>query len=236
MKHLLCTAGLVLLAVAVRAQGTPNVALKKELDSLFVVDQQYRKIIMAKDLGGKGDSLSRAMNVPREQLFNHLNQEMGRVDAINLQRIEQIIGQYGYPGKTLVGEPTNVAAFYIIQHSPKIKQYFPLIEAAARKGELPFHEYAKMQDRLLMQEGKEQIYGTQGRGYPTKGPDGRQGPMQMFIWPIKDPATVNQRRKEAGFTDTVEENARRLGIEYKVITLEEAKAMEKNSQAQHNKQ
>ncbi|CAA9230003.1 MAG: hypothetical protein AVDCRST_MAG56-909 [uncultured Cytophagales bacterium] len=227
MKTLLCTACLVLLAVAARAQGVSNTALKKELDSLFAVDQQYRKFVMNKDLGGKADSLAQALNVPREQLPDYLGREMMRLDASNLQRLEQIMGQYGYPGKTLVGEPTNVAAFYIIQHSPKIKQYIPLIEAAARKGELPFYEYAKMQDRLLMQEGKEQIYGTQGRGFVTKGADGRPGPMQMFIWPIKDPKNVNQRRKEAGFTDTVEENARRLGIEYKVMTLEEAKALEK---------
>jgi hypothetical protein len=232
MKHLLCLAGLVLLAVAVRAQGTLNVALKKELDSLLVADQQYREILMAKNLGGKGDSLARALNVPREQVFERLNRETDRIDSSNLRRIEQIIGQHGYPGKTMVGEPTNVAAFYIIQHSPKIKQYISLIEAAARKGELPFYEYAKMQDRLLMQEGKEQIYGTQARGFPMKGPDGRQGPMQMFIWPIKDPKNVNQRRKEARFTSTVEENARRLGVEYKVITLEEAKAMENNSRPQ----
>jgi hypothetical protein len=227
MKYLLCTACLVLLAVAARAQGVPNAALKKELDSLFVADQQYREILVAKNLGGKGDSLARAFNVPREQVYNHLNREIDRIDSINLRRIEQIIGQYGYPGKSLVGEPTNVAAFYIIQHSPKIKQYISLIEAAARKGELPFYEYAKMQDRLLMQEGKEQIYGTQGRGFATKGADGRPGPMQMFIWPIKDPKNVNKRRKEAGFTSTVEENARQLNIEYKVMTLAEAKALEK---------
>lgn len=231
MKHLLCVAGLVLLAVAARAQGAPNAALKKELDSLFAADQRYRGFLMSKNLGGKGDSLARAWNVPREQVFNHLNREVDRIDSSNLQRIEQIIGQYGYPGKTLVGEPTHVAAFYIIQHSPKIKQYIPLIEAAARKGELPFHEYAKMQDRLLMQEGKEQIYGTQGRGFAQFGPDGKPGPMQFIIWPIKDPKDVNRRRKEAGFTETVEENAQRLGIEYKVLTLEEAKAMEKNAQA-----
>lgn len=225
MKHLLCTACLVLLAVAARAQGTPDAALRKELDSLFVVDQKYR--MMMGFTGARGDSLVRALNVSREQLPEYLGREMMRVDASNLQRLEQIIGQYGYPGKTLVGEPTNVAAFYIIQHSPKIKEYIPLIEAAARKGELPFYLYAMMYDRHLMQEGKEQVYGTQGRGYATNGADGRPGPMQMFIWPIKDPKNVNQRRKEAGFTDTVEENARRLGIEYKVMTLAEAKALEK---------
>ena len=226
MKHLLCTACLVLLAVAASAQGTLNVALKKELDSLFAADQQYRDILMAKDLGGKGDSLSQALNVPRAQLPEHLGRETMRIDASNLRRIEQIIGQYGYPGKTLVGEPTNVAAFYIIQHSPKIKQYIPLIEAAARQGEIPFDEYGKMQDRMLMQEGKEQIYGTQARNFGKVAKDGKLQQSPMFIWPIKDPKNVNQRRKEAGFTDTVEEYARRGGVEYNVMTLEEVKTME----------
>lgn len=227
MKHLLCLACLVLPAVAVPAQGSLNAPLKKELDSLYVADQQYREILMAKDLGGKADSLSRALNVPREQLPEYLGREMRRVDSINLRRIEQIIGQYGYPGKTLVGEPTHVAAFYIIQHSPKIKQYIPLIEAAARKGELPFYEYAKMQDRMLMYEGKEQIYGTQARNFGKMTKDGQLQQSPMFVWPIKDPKNVNRRRKEAGFTDTVEENARRFGIEYKAMTLAEAKAIEK---------
>ena len=230
MKHLLCTACLVLLAVAARAQGTPDAALKKELDSLYVADQQYRKFMMGKDLGGKGDSLATALNLPREQLPHYLMTEMMRVDSSNLQRLEQIMSQYGYPGKTLVGEPTNVAAFYIIQHSPKIKQYIPLIEAAARKGELPFYEYGKMQDRLLMQEGKEQIYGTQARNFGKMDKGGQLQQSPMFVWPIKDPKNVNQRRKEAGFTDTVEEYARRFGIEYKVMTLAEAKALEKKYQ------
>jgi len=227
MKHLLCTACLVLLAVAAPAQGTHDAALKKELDSLFVADQKYREFMMGKDLGGKADSLVQVLNVPREQLPNYLMTEMMRVDSSNVQRLEQIMGQYGYPGKTLVGEPTNVAAFYIIQHSPKIKEYIPLIEAAARKGELPFYEYAKMQDRLLMQEGKEQIYGTQGRNFGKMDKGGHLQQSPTFVWPIKDPKHVNQRRKEAGFTDTVEENTRRLGIEYKVMTLAEAKALEK---------
>ncbi len=228
MKQLLCTAGLVLLAVALRAQGTLNVALKKELDSLFAVDQQYRHLMSFS--GSRADSLAQALGVPRERLNGHLWKEQNHVDSLNLTRIEQIIRQYGYPGKQLVGTPTNEATFYVLQHSPKIAEYLPLVETAARKGELPFRLYAMMYDRHQMQEGREQLYGTQGRGYASLGPDGRPGPMQMFIWPIKDPATVNRRRKEAGFTDTVEENARRLGIEYKVLTLEEAKALEKNSQ------
>ena len=227
MKHLLCLACLVLPVVAAHAQGSLNAPLKKELDSLYVADQQYREMLMPNNLDAKADSLTRSLNVTREQLPDYLGREMMRVDLSNLRRIEQIIGQYGYPGKTLVGEPTNVAAFYIIQHSPKIKQYIPLIEAAARKGELPFYEYAKMQDRMLMHEGKEQIYGTQARNFGKMTKEGQLQQSPLFVWPIKDPKNVNQRRKEAGFTDTVEEYVRRFGIEYKVMTLAEAKAIEK---------
>jgi hypothetical protein len=35
--------------------------------------------------------------------------------------------------------------------------------------------------------------------------------MGVFIWPIADPARVNKRRKDAGFPQTVEDNAKRMG-------------------------
>ncbi len=225
MKFLICNAFLLLLFVSAGAQGKINVSLKKELDSLFVLDQKYREF-MGPDAGPKADSLAKAVNIPRSNINGYLWQQQNRIDSANLVRIEKIIAQYGYPGKTLVGTPANEAAYYVLQHSPKIKQYFPIIESAARKGELPFTRFATMQDRLLMQEGKEQIYGTQGYGFASKGADGKPGPMQMFIWPVGDPKNVNRRRKEAGFPDTVEENARRLGIPYKVLTLDEVKKMQ----------
>ena len=46
-----------------------------------------------------------------------------------------------------------------------------------------------------------------------------------LIWPIEDPQGVNQRRKAAGFTQTVEEYAREIldGEAYRVYTMEEIK-------------
>lgn len=61
-------------------------------------------------------------------------------------------------GKSLVGTPTIEAAFYVIQHSPKISQYFPLIERAGKRNELSFTLFAKMHDRLLVNQKKEQKY------------------------------------------------------------------------------
>ncbi len=60
----------------------------------------------------------------------------------------------------MVDTPANEAAWYIIQHSNKIHQYIDLIKKAADEHELPFHLYAMMLDRDLMDLGKEQMYGT----------------------------------------------------------------------------
>lgn len=74
-----------------------------------------------------------------------------------------------------------------------------------------------MQDRLLMEQNKEQIYGTQGAGRKI----GETEEWFQFIWPIKNPEKVNELRKEMGFELCVEENAKRMNIDYKVYTLTE---------------
>lgn len=58
---------------------------------------------------------------------------MQKRDSLNLIKVEEIIKQYGYPGKSLVGEPTNIAAWYVIQHSSKIGDYLLMIEQEAKK-------------------------------------------------------------------------------------------------------
>jgi hypothetical protein len=125
----------------------------------------------------------------------------------------------------LVGTPTNEAAFYVIQHSQNIDKYLPVIKEAADKKELPFKLYAMMLDRSLMDNGKEQIYGTQGIGFQITNPQTGKKESKMIIWPIKNSTTVNKKRKKAGFDQTVEDNAKRLGIDYKALTLQEVKSM-----------
>ncbi len=113
----------------------------------------------------------------------------------------------------------------VIQHAPlaTITRYLPQVKQAAEKGELPLRLYAMMLDRQLMYEGHEQVYGSQGRGYTVKNPTTGQPGQKRFIWPIKDAAGVTQRRKKAGFEQTVQENAQRLNATYRVMTLDEAK-------------
>ena len=139
-----------------------------------------------------------------------------------MKKIEIIIAKYGYPGKTLVGEPTNTTAFYVIQHNPaKIAKYYPIIEKAGEKGELPFIYTAMMLDRKLTSEGKEQIYGTQAYGVTINNSLTGKKDFFQYIMPIKNAKDVNKMRKKAGFDTTVEANAKRLGIVYMAYTQED---------------
>jgi len=196
-----------------------NLPLKKQLDSALVLDQKYREILTLLMDPKQRDSVAKRLSLTVLQANGHYWKLQNQVDSANIVFVEAVFKRYGYPGKSLVGEPTNEVAWSIIQHSSKINQYMPLIKAAAEKQELPFSLYAKMLDRQLMNEGKEQIYGTQAVCRPLK--NGKN--IGCFIWPIKDPTGVNARRKKAGFDQTVEQNAKRLDVDYKVIRIEEVR-------------
>ena len=202
-----------------------NIHLKKELDSIYVLDQKYRELMQIKQNPKKADSLAKVYRVTADDLSGYLWKLQSDVDDSNMERVEAIVKQYGYPGESLVGSPTNEAVFYVIQHSEKIDQYLPLVEKAAREKQLPFKLFAMMKDRSLMQNEKEQIYGTQASGFSAMNKLTKKAEWTWIIWPIADPANVNQRRKEAGFDQTVEENAKRLNVDYKVLTIEEVNKM-----------
>ncbi|WP_337042675.1 DUF6624 domain-containing protein [Emticicia sp. 17c] len=206
------------------AHAQLNISLKRELDSMYVLDQKYRKLLSLIRTP-KADSLAEAYQVKKEALTDYLWKLQEEVDSSNLVRVEKIIAQYGYPGRSIVGTPTNSAVFYVIQHSKVIDTYLPLVKNAAETDEIQFVLYAMMLDRSLMYNQKEQIYGTQGSGFPVINPQTGKKEFKMIIWPIKDPETVNERRKNAGFADTVEENAKRMRIDYKVYTLEDVQKM-----------
>ena len=137
--------------------------------------------------------------------------------------VEKVFKLKGYPGKSLVGEGTNTAAWYVLQHNPdKIPQYLPMIKKAGEAGEIPFRLVAMMEDRYLMNQGKMQVYGTQGMSY---------GDGEPFIWPIENVETINERRKKAGFDETIEVYAKNLfgdDFEFKALSLADAEKLENN--------
>ena len=74
-----------------------------------------------------------------------------------------------------------------------------------------------MHDRLMTEQLKLQRYGTQAACYPLR--DTASSNQEWFIWPIAKLRAVNRRRRRVGFTTSVEENAKRLHVVYKALTM-----------------
>ncbi|PZF73583.1 hypothetical protein [Taibaiella soli] len=137
MKHLnfiLYSLVLSLIGHACLAQNKTtqiNPAVKESLDSIALEDQRYR---LPQDVSDATlDSLAQVYHQPPGKIFDYLMAKQMVLDSMNLVYVEGILKKYGYPGKTLVGKPTNEAAFYVIQHSSKIKEYLPLLKKQVRQ-------------------------------------------------------------------------------------------------------
>ncbi len=206
------------LPVVENAKPKLDLSLKQRLDSIAVLDQKYRKLMQTQSLDER-KKLGESMGLSEAEYSGDLSQMQSVLDSVNMIFVEKYFIQKGYPGKSVVGEESSLVAWNVLQHNPdKIPLYLPLVKKAAEAGEIPKTSAAMMEDRYLMMEGKPQIYGTQGMSY-----DDARG---SFIWPIENPETVNQRRKEAGFEETVEAYAKILfgdDFEYKPLTMEQIK-------------
>jgi hypothetical protein len=120
-----------------------------------------------------------------------LIEEMTKIDQANFRRLEEIINEFGWPGKHLVGEQASTAAWLILQHADleQQKRYLPALRSAVAKGEARASNLAMMEDRILVGEGKNQLYGTQ----IVSDTDGKP-----ILHPVDDPANIDARRKAVG--------------------------------------
>lgn len=159
-------------------------AIKKELAVIYDRDQKTRT---------RGDS----------------SQFADYIDSCNQVQVERLIAKYGWPGKSFVGVNGNRTVFLVIQHADLTKQekYFSLMQKSVEDGESFGTDLALLQDRILMRQGKKQIYGSQVVFDKKTG-------AQVF-YPIEDEKNVNIRRAKVGL-QPMEEYAKYFGIDYKL--------------------
>lgn len=193
-----------------------DLSLKQRLDSIAALDNKYRSLMQTQSLEER-KKMGESMGLSEAEYSGDLSQMQTVLDSVNMIFIERYFLNNGYPGKSVVGEESSLVAWNVLQHNPdKIPLYLPLVKKAAEDGEIPKTSAAIMEDRYLMMEGKPQIYGTQGMSY-----DDARG---SFIWPLENPENVNERRKEAGFEETIEAYAKVLfgdDYVYKPRTMEQ---------------
>jgi hypothetical protein len=116
------------------------------------------------------------------------------VFARNTARLKEILETHGWPGKTLVGQEGAEAAWLIAQHSDADTKFqqrcLRALMDAAMVGEASWRHVAYLFDRIAVNRGEPQRYGTQGRCTSA----GRWEPYE-----IKEIESVGERREDVGF-------------------------------------
>ncbi len=110
------------------------------------------------------------------------------LDNENLAIVENLIKNYGYVGKRLVGTELSDVVFMVIQHAPLEKQelYLPIMQKAVADRELDRTNLPYMIDRIRMGNKRPQLYGTQLVWNKKKE--------KLELYPVEDIQNVDERR------------------------------------------
>jgi hypothetical protein len=166
----------------VNAQTLSKKQIAKSLRKMEKADQsprdQYSKASTRGDTAGCKAALLR----------------MSTIDSLNYPKLEQILKQCGYPDATEGGGSAPFLFWLLVQHQDKhpqfqdsvLKEMKPLVDSGKVSGVL----YAYLLDRVNLNTGKLQVYGTQ----TCLSVDSTKYVMS----PCEDPEHVNERRKSIG--------------------------------------
>jgi uncharacterized protein DUF6624 len=120
-------------------------------------------------------------------------------------RLRELLQTSGWPSADRVGPEAARGAWLIAQHADTQldvqRLALQLLREAVERGAAGSRELAFLEDRVAMNEGRHQIYGTQIADIV----DGRPVP-----WPCIDPAGLDERRAHVGIEPFEENAARRV--------------------------
>jgi hypothetical protein len=169
------------------------------LDTIIKADQDF----IAPKKGWKTDS--------REWM--EWSKKCDEIDSANLTKVTEIINQYNWPGEYKISWQGASALWVVIQHSTLENQekFLPLMRETVRKGKNRSGQLALLEDRVLKNQGKEQIYGSQ---FAVDSPG------KKIFWQVEDGQYVNARRFSMGLR-LIGLFARKMGVEYKSRKSEE---------------
>lgn len=154
-----------------------NPELAKFIDGLAVEDQRpYERV-------KKGEITSQ-----------QAEKDFQEVTAKNLVHLKNIVKKYGYPSHTLVGESSSHNFWLMVQHSDSDlkfqKKLLKLMFKEVKRANASARDYAYLADRVRINSGEPQLYGTQivvkdtKKGYQLK--------------PVFQPEKLNERRRQMG--------------------------------------
>ncbi|HVU58852.1 MAG TPA: DUF6624 domain-containing protein [Puia sp.] len=170
--------------------------IEARLDTVYRDDQSVRQLI---------DTVEKKYGMQSRQM-DSLYAVMSIKDSVNLEKVTTILDKYGWLGINEIGERANLALFLVIQHADSLTQvtYLPMMRQAVKDGKAKGADLAMLEDRVLCEQGKPQLYGSQVKALKTG---------KYVFFPIQDERNVNKRRAEVGL-EPLEAYARYFGIDY----------------------
>lgn len=139
------------------------------------------------------------------------NKRVSEARSRNNARLCQILKEFGWPSSALVGKDGVGAILYLIRNSRQLDlqvALLPVVIAAVKQGEGEKRQVADLVDRMRVDSGMKQLFGTQ-----VKVANGF-----LVLAPIEDEAHVDDRRKQFGMSPMAE-HLRDLERQYRTPLL-----------------
>jgi hypothetical protein len=164
----------------------PPADVRERLERMGQLDQVGRRAGIAVDL-------SVLPEAERAAAMHALWAPVSEMDDQLLAELLPLVPEEGWFTPDQYGERASNAAFLIIQHSnvEQWRRFVPILEPLALAGKIDGQDYGLMYDRLAVNEGRPQRYGTQ---VTCKG-----GKFVIDWDNLEDPANADARREAIGF-------------------------------------
>jgi hypothetical protein len=185
-------------AAAIAAEEARQAALPPPADVRERIERMGR-LDQAGRMAGIAVDLSALPEGERPVAMAALWAPVTALDERLIGELLPLVPEEGWFLPSVYGERASNAAFLIIQHSniEQWRRFVPILEPLALAGEIDGQDYGLMYDRLAVNEGRPQRYGTQMTC--------KAGKVVLDWENIEDPANVDARRAAMGFPWTLAE-------------------------------
>ncbi len=168
----------------VKDENATNKALQIEIIKMYINDQSVR-----------GNVLSEVISKYKLDDYQLTKLDAVSIDKMNRDRLKEIILEFGFPTRKLVGKEAMQGIFLMIQHSDGDKEWqreqLTNIEKAVKLGDMDGQSYAYLYDRIKINGGEKQLYGTQFKNVdPTN--------KKVELADTEDVENLDRRRMEVG--------------------------------------
>ena len=113
------------------------------------------------------------------------------IDRLHTIRMKEIVESIGWPSISLVGARASTAAWLLVQHadrSIRFQQKCLRLMKQARRGDIDRQLIAYLEDRICVNRGLPQMYGTQFR--QVRG--------SYVLWPLAKRSKIDALRASVG--------------------------------------